>query len=118
MVPDPASNSSSEDEIVNQFLKVLEELKEEDKVVAIQICPRCKSPRLRSRETWYDIGGAMGISPPRYRCLECGYLGRLVIEATNIDFDEEVLDDLIHRNLQSAQKLLKDLQQKLKESNK
>jgi hypothetical protein len=115
MVPDSSSNSSTNNEIVEQFLKVLEDLKEEKKVVAIQICPRCKSPRLRNRETWYDIGGAMGISPPRYRCLECGYLGRVVIEATNIDLDEEVLDDLVHRNLQSAQKLLKDLQQKTQE---
>ncbi|MFX0168923.1 MAG: hypothetical protein ACFE89_06120 [Candidatus Hodarchaeota archaeon] len=118
MAPDPSVPPSSDDDVVNQFLQVLEDLKKEGQVVAIQICPKCKSPSLRSRETWYDIGGAMGISPPRYRCLQCGYLGRFVIEATNIDLDEEVLDDLVDRNLRQAQKLLKDLQHRVKERSK
>ena len=105
----------SSDEIVKQISKVLEDLKNEGKIVRIRICPKCKSPNIRGQETWYDIGGAMGISPPKYRCLQCGYWGRVILEATNEDFDERILDELNRADVQSAQKLLNDINQQATE---
>ena len=114
MVPKPSSPSSKafpSDEIITQLTQVLNDLKKEGKIVRIKICPRCKSPSIRGQETWYDIGGAMGISPPKYRCLRCGYWGRVILEATNEDLDERVLDKLIGADAESAQKLLNDINQ-------
>ncbi len=103
------SNALSSDEIIKQLMQVLGDLKKEGKIITIRICPQCKSPALRSRETWYDIGGAMGITPPKYRCPKCGYWGRVIIEATNEDITEEVIDELIRADIESAQKLLNDI---------
>jgi C4-type Zn-finger protein len=112
MAPTPSpSKAMSSQEIVRQLTQILEELKKEGKVVRIQICPQCKSPNIRGQETWYDIGGAMGISSPKYRCLRCGYWGRVILEATNADFDERMLDELIRTDAESAQKLLNDITQ-------
>jgi hypothetical protein len=106
-----SSKAMSSDDIVKQISKVLEDLKKEGKIVRIRICPKCKSPNIRGQETWYDIGGAMGITPPKYRCLKCGYWGRVILEATNEDFDERILDELNRADVQSAQKLLNDINQ-------
>ncbi|MFX1566056.1 MAG: hypothetical protein ACFFCH_08710 [Promethearchaeota archaeon] len=107
----PSSEELSSEEIIKQLNQILDDLKKEGKVVRIQICPKCKSPNIRGQETWYDIGGAMGISPPKYRCLHCGYWGRVILEATNEEFDERVLDTLIGTDLESAQKLLNEIHQ-------
>ncbi|MHA2426839.1 MAG: hypothetical protein ACXADB_02275 [Candidatus Hermodarchaeia archaeon] len=109
--PSPSSNTMSSEEIIRRLTQVLDDLKKEGKTIRIQICPKCKSPNIRGQETWYDIGGVMGISPPKYRCLRCGYLGRVILEATNEDFDERILDDLMRTDIESAQKLLNDLNQ-------
>ncbi len=105
----------SSEEIVRQLTQVLEDLKKEGKIVRIQICPKCKSPNIRGQETWYDVGGAMGITPPKYRCLRCGYWGRIILEATNEDFDERILDEIISTDVESAQKLLNDINQQTTE---
>ena len=107
----PSSDSLSSEDIVKQLTQVLNDLKREGKLVRIQICPKCKSPNIRGHETWYDIGGAMGVTPPKYRCLRCGYWGRVIIEATNEDLDERVLDDLARNDAESAQKLLNEISQ-------
>jgi hypothetical protein len=120
MAPTPPTSSSkihSSEEIVRQLVQVLSDLKKEGKLITIRICPQCKSPTIRSRETWYDIGGAMGITPPKYRCPNCGYWGRVIIEATNTDITEEVIDDLIGANIESAQKLLNDINRTTSEKN-
>ncbi len=107
----PPAEPLSSEEIVKQLTQVLDDLKKEGKIVRIQICPKCKSPNIRGQETWYDIGGAMGISPPKYRCLRCGYWGRVILEATNEDFDESLLDELMSTDTDAAQKLLNDINQ-------
>ena len=121
MAPNPSTPPSdplSSEDIVKQLSQVLDELKKEGKIVRIQICPKCKSPSIKGQETWYDIGGAMGITPPKYRCLRCGYWGRVILEATNEDFDERVLDELMSTDMEGAQKLLNDInQQSAKENN-
>ncbi|MFX1509372.1 MAG: hypothetical protein ACFFBR_03605 [Promethearchaeota archaeon] len=114
MVPDSPYSSSEElssEEIIKRLNQILGDLKKEGKVVKFKICPKCKSPNIRGQETWYDIGGAMGISPPKYRCLNCGYWGRVILEATNEEIDERVLDELIGTDSERAQKLLNEIHQ-------
>lgn len=77
-----------EEEIVTEtfpeLLKVLEELREEEEYVDIQICPRCKSTRVERVGTMNgDMSSHLTITPTKYECLNCGWRERLVIKATN-----------------------------------
>ena len=56
-----------ESEKFSELLGVLEELEKEEKYVDIQICPRCKSPRVRRvRSTSGDMSGHMGLLPVKF----------------------------------------------------
>ena len=67
-----------------ELLQVLEALEKEQKYVDIQICPRCKSPRIRRAGTLSgDMSGHMGWLPVKHECLDCGWQERLVLKATN-----------------------------------
>jgi hypothetical protein len=67
-----------------ELLEVLEELEKEEKYVDVQICPRCKSPKVRRVGTMSgDISGHMGLLPMKFECLDCGWRERLVVKATN-----------------------------------
>jgi len=67
-----------------ELIKVLEDLEREGKLVDIQICPKCKSPKVRRVGTMSgDLWGHMGILPPKFECEECGWRARLVLKATN-----------------------------------
>ena len=77
-----------EEEILSEtfpeMISVLEELRKEEKYVDLQICPRCKSARVRRVGSMGgDMAGHMAITPVKYECLECGWRERLVIKATN-----------------------------------
>ena len=109
----PDSTLDSEPPILQQLMEALRDLRQQGRTVAIRICPQCHSPALRSSETHYDIGGAMGITPPKYRCPRCGYWSRIIIEATNEDIDEALLDDLLRADQAAAQTLLKEAQEKI-----
>jgi hypothetical protein len=62
----------------------LEELEKEGKHVDIQVCPRCKSPKVkRAQSTGGDMWGHLGMLPPSYECPDCGWQERLVLKATN-----------------------------------
>lgn len=66
------------------LLEVLEELEKKEKYVDVQICPRCKSPRVRRVGTMSgDMPGHMGLLPLKFECLDCGWRERLVVKATN-----------------------------------
>jgi hypothetical protein len=66
-----------------ELLEILEELEKEEHV-DIQICPNCKSPRVRRvRSMEGDMSGHMGMLPEKYECKDCGWRERLVIKATN-----------------------------------
>lgn len=66
------------------LLEILEELEKEDKLVEIQICPKCKSPRVcRVRSKEGNMSGHMGMLPVKYECLNCGWRERLLMKATN-----------------------------------
>ena len=49
--------------------------------VEIQICPLCRSRRIkRVGSLEGDMTGAIGILPPKFQCLDCGWIGRLIIK--------------------------------------
>jgi hypothetical protein len=67
-----------------EVTEVLEELAKEGKRVDIQVCPRCKSPKVkRAQSTGGDMWGHMGMQPPSYECPDCGWQERIVVKATN-----------------------------------
>ena len=67
-----------------ELLETLEELEKEQKYVDVQICPQCKSPRIRRAGTMSgDMSGHMGLLPVKFQCLDCGWQERLVVKATN-----------------------------------
>jgi len=67
-----------------ELVKVLEELEKEGKLVEIQVCPKCKSPRVRRVKTMSgDLWSHLGWFPPKFECEECGWQARLVLKATN-----------------------------------
>jgi flavin reductase (DIM6/NTAB) family NADH-FMN oxidoreductase RutF len=52
----------------------------EKKHVDFQVCPKCTSSEIRRVSTMTgDIASHIGYLPPKYECLRCGWLGRLVI---------------------------------------
>jgi len=74
----------AESQKFSELLEVLEELEKEEKYVDVQICPHCKSPRVRRvRSTSGDMSGHMGLLPVKFECLDCGWQERLVVKATN-----------------------------------
>jgi len=74
----------AESQQFSELLETLEELEKEQKYVDIQICPRCKSPRVRRIGTMSgDMSGHMGLLPVKFECLDCGWRERLVVNATN-----------------------------------
>lgn len=67
-----------------ELFQVLEELERQSVYVDLQVCPRCKSPKVRRVTTMGgDLWGHMGIIPPKFECRECGWRTRLVLKATN-----------------------------------
>jgi transposase-like protein len=73
-----------ESQALAELVKVLEELEKEGKLVEIQICPQCKSPKVRRVGTMRgDLWSHMGLLPPKFECQECGWRARLVLKATN-----------------------------------
>ncbi len=67
-----------------ELVKVLDELEKEGKFVEIQVCPKCKSPKVRRVKTMSgDLWSHMGLVPAKYECPECGWRARLVLKATN-----------------------------------
>ena len=67
-----------------EVAKVLEELEAEGVRLDIQVCPKCKSPRVRrAKSTGGDMWGHLGMLPESYECPDCGWQERVVLKATN-----------------------------------
>jgi hypothetical protein len=67
-----------------ELLQLLEELEKDGKFVDIQICPRCKSARVKRVRTLNgDLSSHLTITPVKYECKDCGWRERLVLKATN-----------------------------------
>ena len=75
---------AEESQDLAELVKVLEELEREGKLVEVQVCPKCKSPRVRRVKTMSgDLWSHLGWTPPKFECEECGWQARLVLKATN-----------------------------------
>jgi hypothetical protein len=67
-----------------QLVEFLEELEKEKKYIDVQICPKCKSPRVsRVEAQGGDMFGCMGIVPQKYECKDCGWSSQINVKATN-----------------------------------
>jgi transposase-like protein len=67
-----------------EVTQALEELEKQGIRLDIQVCPKCKSPRVRrAKSTAGDMWGHLGMLPPSYECPDCGWQERLVLKATN-----------------------------------
>ncbi len=67
-----------------EVTQVLEELEAQGERLDIQVCPKCKSPKVgRAKSTGGDMWGHIGVLPPRYECPDCGWQERVVLKATN-----------------------------------
>ena len=75
---------TEESQALDELVKVLEELEKEGKLIEIQVCPKCKSPRVGRVKTMSgDLWSHLGWLPPKFECEECGWRARLVLKATN-----------------------------------
>jgi uncharacterized protein (UPF0212 family) len=64
--------------------EALEELEKQGVQLDIQVCPKCKSPRVRrAKSTGGDMWGHLGMLLPSYECPVCGWQERIVLKATN-----------------------------------
>lgn len=75
-----------EDAIQNaaEVTQALEELEKEGVQLDIQVCPKCKSPRIkRAMSTGGDMWAHLGMSPPSFECSDCGRQERVGLKATN-----------------------------------
>jgi transposase-like protein len=69
---------------VKEVTDALDELEKQGHQIDIQVCPRCKSPKVeRAKSTGGDMWGHMGMLPPSYECPDCGWQERIVLKATN-----------------------------------
>lgn len=67
-----------------EVTKALVEIEKEGVRLDIQVCPKCKSPRIkRVKSTGGDMWAHLGILPPSYECPDCGGQERVVLKATN-----------------------------------
>lgn len=67
-----------------EVTQALEELEKQGIRLDIQVCPKCKSPKVRrAKSMGGDMWGHIGLLPPSYECPDCGWQERLVLKATN-----------------------------------
>jgi len=67
-----------------EVTEALEEIEKQGVRLDIQVCPKCKSPRVRrTKSTDGDMWGHLAMLPEIYECIDCGWQTRLVLKATN-----------------------------------
>jgi transposase-like protein len=67
-----------------EVAQALEELEAQGIRLDIQVCPKCKSPKVRrAKSTGGDMWGHLGMVQPSYECPDCGWQERVVLKATN-----------------------------------
>jgi len=73
-----------ESPVLAELVDVLDELEKKRKFIDVQICLKCKSPKIRRVKTMSgDLWSHMGLLPAKYECPDCGWRARLVLKATN-----------------------------------
>ncbi len=71
-------------ELLPELVHALDELEKQRKYVDIQVCPKCKSPKVRRVKSLSgDMSAHMGLTPSKYECPECGWQERTVVKVTN-----------------------------------
>ena len=74
----------ADSELLPELVEALDELERQRKYVDVQVCPNCKSPKVRRVNSMKgDMSAHMGLTPPKYECPECGWRERVVVKATN-----------------------------------
>ena len=64
---------SEESPAISELVELLEELKKEGKPVEVQVCPKCKSPRVRKVKTMSeDLWSHLRWTQPKFECEDCG----------------------------------------------
>ena len=82
-----------ETENVQVMNEALEELEKQKKVLDIQVCPNCKSSRVRRAKAMTgDMSGHMGLLPPKFECPDCGWQERTVLKVTN---RKDIVNDVV-----------------------
>jgi hypothetical protein len=67
-----------------EVTQALEELEKQGIRLDVQVCPKCKSPKVRrAKSTGGDMWAHTGMLPPSYECPDCGWQERMVLKATN-----------------------------------
>ncbi|MHA1279087.1 MAG: hypothetical protein ACTSQI_17680 [Candidatus Helarchaeota archaeon] len=93
-----------EEKNIKKNIQILEELAKEGKTINIKICPQCKAVGLCNMDV---VGLYAPLSPTKFVCKKCGWVGRAAIEMTNrrIDeLDEAILEDIIENLSEIAEK--------------
>ena len=66
-----------------QLIEYMDKLESEKTCLDVQICPKCKSPKVKRVGTMDgDLWGNMGLVSPKHECSDCGWLGSLFIKNT------------------------------------
>ncbi len=66
------------------LIEFLEKLEEEKKYLDVQVCPKCKSPKVKRVGTMDgDLWSNMGLIPPKYECSDCRWSDRVLVKVTN-----------------------------------
>jgi ribosomal protein L37AE/L43A len=75
-----------------ELMMLLEDLKKEGKFVDVQLCPRCKSTKVkRVGSMGGDMSGQIALTLPKFECQDCGWRGRQAIYATNRPLDKKMM---------------------------
>jgi predicted RNA-binding Zn-ribbon protein involved in translation (DUF1610 family) len=78
------TEQDEEMQTVAELTSALDELEKEGKTVEVQVCPKCKSLKVRRVKTMEgDMSSHLGWLPPKFECEDCGWHERLVLKATN-----------------------------------
>lgn len=73
-----------ESEFLPELVEALEIMEKEGKHIDIEVCPNCKSPRVkRVNSMGGDMFSHMGLAQPKFECRECGWRGKDILKATN-----------------------------------
>ena len=67
-----------------ELVEFLEKLEDEKKYLDVQICPKCKSPKVKRVGTMDgDLWSNMSLMHPKYECSDCGWSDRVFVKVTN-----------------------------------
>lgn len=70
---------------LSNFREVINKLKHKKRSEeTTNLCPRCGSPKIYI-SSLSSYPGLYGIAPRQYICLECGYIGPIVMEQTKTE---------------------------------